>query len=123
MYTKKELQEIISTAFHTANFHFQPSSLYDPIKYMMELGGKRLRPLLTLMSCDMFGGRIGFGELLVLLAIILLLFGSKKLPDLARSLGRSIAELKKGQQEGLTSEETPDAGKKTVPESEKPTKS
>ena len=58
MYTKKELQEIISTAFHTANFHFQPSSLYDPIKYMMELGGKRLRPLLTLMSCDMFGGRI-----------------------------------------------------------------
>jgi len=58
MYTKQELQEIISAAFHTANFHFQPSSLYDPIKYMMELGGKRLRPLLTPMSCDMFGGNI-----------------------------------------------------------------
>ena len=58
MYTKKELQDIISAAFHTANFHFDPSSLYDPIKYMMDLGGKRLRPLLTLMSCDMFGGNI-----------------------------------------------------------------
>jgi geranylgeranyl diphosphate synthase type II len=58
MHTKKELQEIISAAFHSANFHFQPSSLYDPIKYMIELGGKRLRPSLTLMSCDMFGGRI-----------------------------------------------------------------
>ncbi|MEI8005482.1 MAG: polyprenyl synthetase family protein [Bacteroidota bacterium] len=58
MYKKKELQDIISTAFHTADFHSAPSSLYDPIKYMMELGGKRLRPLLTLMSCDMFGGNI-----------------------------------------------------------------
>lgn len=58
MYTKAELQEIISAAFDTANYHFEPSSLYDPIKYMMDLGGKRLRPLLTLMSCDLFGGNI-----------------------------------------------------------------
>jgi len=58
MHTKKELQNIISEAFHTADFHFEPLSLYDPIKYMMELGGKRLRPLLTLISCDLFGGRI-----------------------------------------------------------------
>ncbi|MCX6242034.1 MAG: polyprenyl synthetase family protein [Bacteroidetes bacterium] len=58
MYTKKELQDVISAAFQTANFHFQPLSLYDPIKYMMELGGKRLRPLLTLISCDLFGGKI-----------------------------------------------------------------
>jgi geranylgeranyl diphosphate synthase type II len=58
MYTKNELQEIISTAFTRASFRFEPSSLYDPIEYMMDLGGKRLRPLLTLMSCDMFGGEI-----------------------------------------------------------------
>ena len=58
MHSKKELQEIISEAFGTANFRYKPSSLYDPIKYMMDLGGKRLRPLLTLMSCDMFGGVI-----------------------------------------------------------------
>ena len=58
MYTKSEIHEIISEAFHSANFRFEPPSLYDPIKYMMDLGGKRLRPLLTLLSCDMFGGRI-----------------------------------------------------------------
>jgi len=58
MYIKKEIQDIISEAFHSANFNFKPSSLYDPIKYMMDLGGKRIRPLLTLMSCEMFGGCI-----------------------------------------------------------------
>ncbi len=32
----------------------QPDSLYDPIRYIMSLGGKRLRPVLTLISCDFF---------------------------------------------------------------------
>jgi sec-independent protein translocase protein TatA len=35
-------------------------------------------------------------ELLVVLAVILLLFGANRLPDLARSLGRSVSEFKKG---------------------------
>jgi sec-independent protein translocase protein TatA len=35
-------------------------------------------------------------ELLIILAIILLLFGSKKLPELSRSLGESARELRKG---------------------------
>ena len=43
---------------------------------------------------------IGWGELLIILAVILLLFGSKKLPELARSLGRSLSEFKKGREEG-----------------------
>jgi len=33
----------------------EPRSLYDPINYILSLGGKRLRPILTLMSCDFFG--------------------------------------------------------------------
>jgi sec-independent protein translocase protein TatA len=34
--------------------------------------------------------------LLILLAIILILFGAKKLPELARGVGESVRELKKG---------------------------
>ena len=32
----------------------EPIRLYEPIKYIVSLGGKRLRPVLTLLSCDMF---------------------------------------------------------------------
>ena len=39
---------------------------------------------------------IGPAELLIVLAVILLLFGSKKLPELARSLGQAAHELKNG---------------------------
>ena len=34
----------------------EPKSLYEPISYILKLGGKRLRPILVLMSCDAFGG-------------------------------------------------------------------
>ncbi|MGS2727486.1 polyprenyl synthetase family protein [Psychroserpens sp. BH13MA-6] len=34
----------------------EPKSLYEPIHYILELGGKRLRPILTLMTAEIFGG-------------------------------------------------------------------
>jgi len=39
---------------------------------------------------------LGVLEILVILLIILILFGSKKLPELSRALGESIKEFKKG---------------------------
>ena len=39
---------------------------------------------------------LGTPELILILAIVLLLFGSKKLPELSRSLGESMKELRKG---------------------------
>src|SRR5690554_6551151 len=33
----------------------EPKQLYDPIKYILSIGGKRIRPALTLMVCDFFG--------------------------------------------------------------------
>jgi sec-independent protein translocase protein TatA len=43
----------------------------------------------------MLGG-IGAQELLLVLLIVLLLFGAKKIPEIARGLGKSVAEFKKG---------------------------
>lgn len=37
--------------------HSDNPKLYEPLSYMIELGGKRLRPVLTLASCEAFGGR------------------------------------------------------------------
>ncbi len=34
----------------------EPKNLYDPIKYILKLGGKRVRPMLTLMAADIFSG-------------------------------------------------------------------
>ena len=39
-------------------------------------------------------------QILLVLAIILILFGGKKLPELAHSLGKSLGEFKKGKEEG-----------------------
>lgn len=36
----------------------RPESLYDPVHYILQLGGKRLRPLLTLLSAQMYGSTI-----------------------------------------------------------------
>jgi sec-independent protein translocase protein TatA len=48
---------------------------------------------------------IGPTELLIVLAIVLLLFGSTKLPKLARSLGEAQKEFKKGVDEGKSPED------------------
>ncbi len=55
---------------------------------------------------------LGPTELIIILAIVLLLFGSRKLPDLARSLGKSSREFKKGLQE---QDEQEDEARKDAP--------
>jgi sec-independent protein translocase protein TatA len=50
--------------------------------------------------------RPGPFEVLVILFVILLLFGAKKLPELSRSLGRSLGEFRKGREEAAAEEET-----------------
>ncbi len=50
-------------------------------------------------------GLSGPQEILLIVLIILLLFGAKKLPELARSMGRSLGEFKKGRKEGNEADE------------------
>jgi sec-independent protein translocase protein TatA len=40
--------------------------------------------------------KVGTGEIILIVAVLVLFFGSKKLPELARSIGKSARELRKG---------------------------
>ena len=44
-------------------------------------------------------GRTGLLEILIVVALIALLFGAKRIPELFNALGRSLAEFRKGQEE------------------------
>ncbi|MCD4736720.1 MAG: polyprenyl synthetase family protein [Bacteroidales bacterium] len=58
MYTIEELQKKIDISISGIPFSGHPAELYDPISYILALGGKRMRPVLTLLTCDMFGGDV-----------------------------------------------------------------
>ncbi len=49
-YTKKIEEEIANI-----DFPANPSNLYDPLRYFLAIGGKRMRPILTLMGAEAFG--------------------------------------------------------------------
>ena len=50
----EELQDFINLAVNEIDLSFEPSELYDPIRYILSLGGKYLRPKLVLMAADMY---------------------------------------------------------------------
>lgn len=52
----------------------------------------------------------GGPEWLIILVVVVLLFGAKKLPEFARSLGRSSSEFKKGIREGSEEPKAADGG-------------
>jgi geranylgeranyl diphosphate synthase type II len=56
MHSFKELAAAFGLRFADAQpFPQQPSSLYDPCRYLLQLGGKRVRPVLCLMANELFG--------------------------------------------------------------------
>jgi sec-independent protein translocase protein TatA len=62
----------------------------------------------------MFGLRLP--ELLIILAVLVLLFGAKKLPELGDSLGKGIRAFKKAAEHGLAGDDDKDAPSKTQEE-------
>ncbi|QXV64590.1 polyprenyl synthetase family protein [Mucilaginibacter achroorhodeus] len=53
-----ELQSLIANSVADLKFPTYPAELYEPIQYILALGGKRMRPALLLMACDLFGGDV-----------------------------------------------------------------
>ena len=72
----------------------------------------------------MFG--LGAQELLLILVIILVLFGAKRIPEIARGLGKSMSEFKKGvrsidaELKDVMDDDSSDSGKGTGPGSSAP---
>ncbi|WP_289770610.1 polyprenyl synthetase family protein [uncultured Duncaniella sp.] len=50
-----EYLQIVTDAISNLRLPGQPSGLYDPIRYTINCGGKRLRPVLALAACEAFG--------------------------------------------------------------------
>ncbi|MDV2446460.1 polyprenyl synthetase [Elizabethkingia anophelis] len=51
-----QYQDLVSEGIEKYKFTQKPSELYDPINYIISHGGKRLRPMMVMMACDLFGG-------------------------------------------------------------------
>lgn len=62
----------------------------DPVKTCRERGGQSRRA----RTVAPMPGFIGFPELIVLVIVLLLIFGPKRLPEIGRSLGRGLHEFK-----------------------------
>ena len=54
MYSSDELLKKVNEALDSLVYDRQPATLYDPIKYVLALGGKRVRPVLMLLAYNLF---------------------------------------------------------------------
>lgn len=69
MYTLQEIDSIIRKSVFTIDFKKEPSSLYEPLEYMLAVGGKRLRPRLCLTTFSLFKDNINNDIILPALAL------------------------------------------------------
>lgn len=58
MYNIDQLQELYEEFYGRNRFDYDPNGLYEPVRHIMSIKGKRFRPMLLLMACDMFGGDV-----------------------------------------------------------------
>ena len=61
-------------------------------------------------------GNLGAGEIVIIVLVILLLFGAKKIPELARGIGKGMSEFKKGLKDVETEIKSTDTETKKVDE-------
>jgi sec-independent protein translocase protein TatA len=61
-------------------------------------------------------GNLGAGEIILIVLVVLLLFGAKKIPELARGIGKGMSEFKKGLKDVETEIKSTDTETKKVDE-------
>ncbi len=57
MFELKEYTSFIESHLDEIDTPYEPKDLYDPIRYFLNIGGKRIRPILTLLGAELFGMR------------------------------------------------------------------
>ena len=57
MQAPKQLFQLFEDYRKAHALRHAPDELYEPIRYFLDLGGKRMRPVLTLLGCDLFSGK------------------------------------------------------------------
>lgn len=58
MYNQSELKDLVDKAIVNLSYNTEAERLIDPIRYILSIGGKRLRPVLALMACNLFNDKI-----------------------------------------------------------------
>jgi geranylgeranyl diphosphate synthase type II len=58
MYNQSQLKEVVDRALKNLSYNTEAEKLNDPVKYIISIGGKRLRPVMTLMACNLFSDKI-----------------------------------------------------------------
>jgi geranylgeranyl diphosphate synthase type II len=61
MYNQSELKKIVDKAIINLSYNTEAEKLIDPVKYILSMGGKRLRPVISLMSLNLFCDNIADG--------------------------------------------------------------
>ncbi len=58
MYNQSGLKKIVNKALVNLSYNTESERLIDPVKYILSIGGKRLRPVLALMACNLYSDKI-----------------------------------------------------------------
>ncbi len=58
MFTQSELKKMVNKAIQNLSYNEEDEKLNDPVKYILSIGGKRLRPVLALMACNLYSDKI-----------------------------------------------------------------
>lgn len=58
MYGQADLKNLVDKAIVNLSYHQEAERLINPIKYVLSIGGKRLRPVLALLACNLFDDKI-----------------------------------------------------------------
>ncbi len=58
MYNQEELKNLVDKAIINLSYNSEARKLIDPVEYILSIGGKRIRPVLALMACNLFSDKV-----------------------------------------------------------------